>query len=104
MSWQLQGDVVDGVFSAGFGVLSVVPVAAEVVVGPVAGAAPSKEPLLTPLTRRRPTGRLSLSPAPVAQLDRAPAYEAGGRRFDSYRAHLYGVRCSTLAGDLKKES
>jgi hypothetical protein len=29
----------------------------------------------------------SLSYAPVAQLDRAPGYEPGGREFESLRAH-----------------
>jgi hypothetical protein len=27
--------------------------------------------------------------APVAQLDRAPDFESGGRRFNSFRAHHY---------------
>jgi hypothetical protein len=30
---------------------------------------------------------VSLSVAPVAQLDRAPGYEPGGREFESLRAH-----------------
>jgi hypothetical protein len=29
--------------------------------------------------------------APVAQLDRAPGYEPGGRGFESLRAHQFGV-------------
>src|SRR5690606_28020794 len=37
------------------------------------------------LTMRRPDLHNSAS-APVAQLDRAPGYELGGRRFESFRA------------------
>ncbi len=29
--------------------------------------------------------------APVAQLDRVPGYELGGREFESLRAHHYNV-------------
>ena len=36
--------------------------------------------------------------APVAQLDRAPGYEPGGREFESLRAHHYFLRLRTLHG------
>jgi hypothetical protein len=32
---------------------------------------------------------VSLTVAPVAQLDRAPGYEPGGREFESLRAHQF---------------
>ena len=36
---------------------------------------------------------LRLNFAPVAQLDRVPGYEPGGRRFESFRArHIKGAR------------
>ncbi len=34
--------------------------------------------------------------APVAQLDRAPDYESGGRRFESFRARHFSLLISTL--------
>src|SRR6185295_12064383 len=37
--------------------------------------------------------------APVAQLDRAPDYESGGRRFESFRARHYLLNCQ-LVGPL----
>jgi hypothetical protein len=50
-----------------------------------------------------PRVRIPLSPpvsAPIAQLDRAPDYESGGRRFESYWAHHkikgYGIYSVTL--------
>jgi hypothetical protein len=33
--------------------------------------------------------------APVAQLDRAPDYESGGRRFESFRARHFGTKLGT---------
>src|SRR5262249_23517363 len=33
--------------------------------------------------------------APVAQLDRAPDYESGGRRFESFRARQFGTELGT---------
>ena len=38
--------------------------------------------------RRTPKRTLTVS-GPVAQLDRAPDYESGGRRFESFRARLH---------------
>jgi hypothetical protein len=48
-----------------------------------------------PIKRALPTPpqlaryRLSRTSAPVAQLDRAPDYESGGRAFESLRAHQF---------------
>src|SRR6476469_3949931 len=36
--------------------------------------------------------------APVAQLDRAPGYELGGRRFESFRAHHQQESRRSIAG------
>src|SRR5512141_3125095 len=36
--------------------------------------------------------------APVAQLDRAPGYELGGRRFESFRAHHLHESRRSIAG------
>src|SRR3712207_2191900 len=33
--------------------------------------------------------------APVAQLDRAPDYESGGQRFESFRARHFGLQART---------
>ena len=41
------------------------------------------------LRRRRPCPYVAASRAPVAQLDRAPDYESGGRRFESFRARHF---------------
>jgi hypothetical protein len=38
---------------------------------------------------------VNLSFAPVAQLDRAPGYEPGGREFESLRAHQFVLSTST---------
>ncbi len=42
-------------------------------------------------------GRQCFTSAPVAQLDRVPGYELGGREFESLRAHHYNWRCRMLA-------
>ena len=36
--------------------------------------------------------------APVAQLDRAPGYELGGRRFESFRARQFRWKVSRFGG------
>ena len=47
------------------------------------------------VARLRPCPYVAASRAPVAQLDRAPDYESGGRRFESFRArHSFFLHCS----------
>ncbi len=41
---------------------------------------------------------VSYSYAPVAQLDRVPGYEPGGREFESLRAHHFPTHFQRLAG------
>src|SRR5262245_50608458 len=43
-----------------------------------------------------PAHSTALQLAPVAQLDRAPDYESGGRRFESFRARHFGTKLGTL--------
>ena len=44
---------------------------------------------------------VSLTVAPVAQLDRAPGYEPGGREFESLRAHHSSIEPSQTANELR---
>ena len=59
--------------------------------------------------RGRPEGSSLASRAPVAQLDRAPDYESGGQRFESFRAHHFfaslALACSAVrfANSLSKK-
>ena len=45
---------------------------------------------------RSSTGNIGKD-APVAQLDRAPDYESGGQRFESFRARHFSLQCQKLA-------
>ena len=55
----------------------------------------------TPRLTRPSSSRHNSASAPVAQLDRAPGYELGGRRFESFRArhHCDTSRACTVAPD-----
>src|SRR5579885_2189023 len=55
--------------------------------GSFMGAAPIRMPRSLSPRASEATGRkIRLTRAPVAQLDRVPGYELGGRRFESFRA------------------
>ena len=53
--------------------------------------------------QRRPLCRAPADPgtrAPVAQLDRAPDYESGGQRFESFRARHFPLTAATMRSPL----
>ena len=55
-------------------------------------ASPASGPYVAPCRFR---GR-----APVAQLDRAPDYESGGRTFESFRARHFSLSFNLLTSDI----
>jgi hypothetical protein len=58
-----------------------------------------KGPPLHRVTRRDAScSRQAAWQAPVAQLDRAPDYESGGQRFESFRARHFRTKLRTLGG------
>ena len=71
--------------------------------GPIKNSIPFLVTLKNPLRQSQSLPNSGPSSAPVAQLDRAPDYESGGRAFESLRVHQFSFAAALFTLTVRAE-